>query len=243
MLLTKKIKCLALRLLESRGYCICFGEPATFAGIISAFNKRDREFFFVQIGAYDGKVDDPIQQFVRERHWKGLLVEPQPDAFGRLRLNYEGYPGLLFENAAIAAEGGFLPFHRLKDEYASLFHGDRGTLASLDPEHILKHLSKSVEASEALEVTEIACLTFSSLLAKHGIAHVDLLQIDAEGQDDEIIRSIDFEAVKPEIIRFEHAHIDGLRKSECIELLLAQNYKIVVGAYDVTAFQSRWMYD
>jgi FkbM family methyltransferase len=150
---------------------------------------------------------------------------------------------LLFENAAVAKHGGTLPFYRLKEEYASLFHADHGTLASLDPEHILKHLSKRVDAAEALSVTEVSSVTFSELLAKHGIERIDLLQIDAEGRDAEIIETIDFNVVKPGIIRFEHANIEGSRKNECIELLLAHSYKLVIGAYDITAFQSRWMYD
>jgi len=238
----KNIKSLLLRLIEARGYCISFGEPSTLAEIISAFDKRDRGFFFVQIGAYDGKEGDPIRDFVRQRHWPGLLVEPQPDALDRLRRNYAGCPGLTFENAAIAGRGGILPFYKLKDEYASLFHGDHGTLSSLDPEHILKHLSKPLDAGEALAVTEVSCLTFTSLLAKHGINRIGLLQIDAEGRDDEIIKSIDFNAVKPDIIRFEHAHIDAAGKIECIELLLSHSYKLVIGGYDITAFQSRWIY-
>jgi FkbM family methyltransferase len=239
----QKIKRLVIRLLESRGYCVSFGEPATLAGIISAFDKRDGNFFFVQIGAYDGKEDDPIRQFVRERHWRGLLVEPQPDACNRLKQNYAGCPGLLFENAAISGREGVLPFYKLKDEYASLFHGDHRTLSSLDAEHILKHLSKTAAAEDVLAVTQVASLTFASLLARHGIKRVNLVQIDAEGHDYDIIKTIDFSAVKPDIIRFEHAHIEAAGKDECIALLLTNSYKLVIGAYDITAFQSRWMYD
>ena len=239
----KKIKSLVIRLIESRGYCVSFGEPVTLSGIVSAFDKPGRDFFFVQIGAYDGKDSDPIQPFIRQRHWRGLLVEPQPDAFERLKQNYADCNGLVFENAAISEHGGMLPFFKLKEEYASLFHGTPGTLSSLDPEHILKHLSKSMDADQALSVTEVYCLSFPSLLDKHGIKRINLLQIDAEGHDYEIIKTIDFNAVTPDIIRFEHAHISASKKNECIELLLSKSYKLVIGAYDITAFQSRWMYD
>lgn len=239
----KKIKRLVLRLIESRGYSVSFGEPATLSGILSTFNPPGNDFFFVQVGAYDGKESDPIRDFVHSRHWKGLLVEPQPDAFERLKQNYAGCNGLLFENAAIAERNGRLPFYKLKQEYASLFHSDHRMLASFAPEHILKHLSKPMDAGQVLSVVEVPCLTFMSLLAKHRVNHVNLLQIDAEGYDYEIIKTIDFNTVKPDIIRFEHAHLDAYKKIECIELLLSQSYKLVIGGYDVTAFQSRWMYD
>jgi hypothetical protein len=120
MPLIKKLKRSVIRLLESRGYCISFGEPATYMGIVSAFDKGG--FFFVQIGAHDGKEADPIHDFVRQRHWKGLLVEPQPEAFARLQTHYRDCPGLTFENAAITPDGEAMPLYRLKPEYASLFH-------------------------------------------------------------------------------------------------------------------------
>lgn len=241
MPLLKQLKQSVIRLLESRGYCVSFGEPATLAGIISAFDKGD--FFFVQIGAYDGVKDDPIRQFVRDRRWSGLLVEPQPLAFEQLKRNYADIPGLKFENAAIAPRDGVLPFHTLKPEHASLFHGDPATLASLDAGHILKHLSQPLSAAEALITTNVPCLSFDGLIEKHGIHRIDLLQIDAEGLDADIIRAIDFSKVKPSIIRFEHANLSATGKSECMALLLSHDYKLVMGAYDITAFQSRWMYD
>ena len=56
-------------------------------------NGRDPEFFFVQIGANDGRslggtpgvTDDPIFEYVHTYRWSGLLVEPIPYLFDRLR--------------------------------------------------------------------------------------------------------------------------------------------------------------
>jgi FkbM family methyltransferase len=236
-------KKLLIRLLEERGYCVSFGEPATFDGIISAFNSRTKNFFFVQIGAYDGLECDPIQRFIHRYRWSGILVEPQPDAFERLRRNYEKFPGLIFERTAIADQECSLPLYKLKEEFAHLFHSDRKTLCSFDPEHITKHLSQRVDLRDALEKVDIQCSTLSRLIEKHHVTKIDLLQIDAEGYDFIIIKSIDFSKVSPLIIHFEHAHLPATDKAECIQLLISKNYKVVVGAYDMTAFQSNWMYE
>jgi FkbM family methyltransferase len=236
-------KRLLIRLLEQRGYCLSFGEPATFAGILSAFNSRTNDFFFVQIGAYDGRESDPIHASIRRHHWKGVLVEPQPDAFERLKRNYEGCPGLIFENVAIADRKCSRPFYKLKDSHARLFHADHGTLSSFSAEHILKHLSEPVDAGQALDAIQIPCIALSDLLDRHGVEKIDLLQIDAEGYDFEIIKTVPFDKVSPQIIHFEHAHLTTTAKGECIQLLVAHNYKLVVGAYDVTAFRSQWLYD
>jgi hypothetical protein len=103
-----------IRLLKTRGYCVSFGEPATFAGILSAFESHKGEFFFVQIGAYDGLKSDPILAFVRDRRWRGILVEPQPDVFEKLKRNYANIPNVIFENLAIAAWEGSLPLYKLR---------------------------------------------------------------------------------------------------------------------------------
>jgi FkbM family methyltransferase len=232
-----------IRLLESRGYCVSFGEPATFAGILSVFERRSENFFFVQIGAYDGLESDPIRASVRERRWSGIFVEPQPDAFERLKRNYANIPNLIFENIAIAACEGFLPLYKLRVEFAHLFHGDHRTLSSFDREHVMKHLAERVDPGRALEAIQVPCLTFSGLLAKYAVQRIDLLQIDAEGYDYEILKIVEFGESKPQIIRFEHAHLASTEKGECIEFLISQGYRVVTGAYDMVAFQSRWMYD
>ena len=233
-----------IRLIESRGYCVSFGEPATFDAILSAFGHRKAGFSFVQIGAFDGKGSDPILDYIRRYRWRGLLIEPQPSVFEALVNNLSKHDGLLFENVAIAAIEGVLPFYTLKDDYAHLFQGqgDHRMLSSLDPAHVLKHLSAPVEAADVLRVTEVPCVPLPKLLDRHGIERIDLLQIDAEGFDFEILKSLDFTVVKPNIVHFEHTHIAQAQKGECIELLVSHDYKLIVGASDITGFRSRWMY-
>ena len=216
--------------------------PATFAGILEAFSGSRDDFFFVQIGAYDGRTSDPIEALVHGRHWRGILVEPQPDAFERLKRNYAHSPGLIFENVAIADHEGSHPLYMLKDEFAHLAKGDYRMLSSFYPEHVTKHLTKQVDAREALQSIQVRCLTLSGLLAKYGIHSLDLLQIDAEGYDYQILKMVDFRKIKPRIIRFEHVHLSAAEKGECLQLLVSHDYKVVTGGYDVTAFQSDWMY-
>jgi len=121
------LKRLFIRLLERKGYWVTFGEPATFTGIVSSFSRRTQNFFFIQIGAHDGRKDDPIYELVQRNRWSGILVEPQPDVFQRLKENYAGFSGLAFEQAAIVAEGTCMPLYRVKDEYAQLFRADHRT--------------------------------------------------------------------------------------------------------------------
>jgi len=44
---------------------------------------------FVQIGANDGLHHDFIHDFALKQSWQGLLVEPNPPVFERLKQNYQ----------------------------------------------------------------------------------------------------------------------------------------------------------
>ena len=75
--------------------------------------SRVPDFFFVQIGAHDGIRDDPIRKYIVKSHWRGLLVEPVPHIFRKLVENYRDETQLIFENVAVAAHDGVMPFYTL----------------------------------------------------------------------------------------------------------------------------------
>jgi len=53
------------------------------------------------------------------------------------------------------------------------------------------------------EVLEAPSMTFNELCKKYEVDHVHYLQIDTEGYDSEIIRSIDFDNIEIDEIRYE----------------------------------------
>ena len=87
---------------------------ASFDKIINEYSKKNKDFFFIQIGANDGLKADPIYLYVNKYHWNGILVEPVKYIFDNLRKNYQGVPNVLFENVAIGEKDGFKNFYRLK---------------------------------------------------------------------------------------------------------------------------------
>ena len=34
---------------------------------------------FVQVGAHDGVMHDPLRKFILNNNWQGILIEPQKD--------------------------------------------------------------------------------------------------------------------------------------------------------------------
>src|SRR5262245_29549026 len=72
------------------------------------------DFFFIQVGAHDGKLADPIHRFVEQFQLRGLLLEPQPELFDALQLTYAHRPDLTLVNAAIAPVDGKITMHRVR---------------------------------------------------------------------------------------------------------------------------------
>ena len=178
---------------------------------------------FLQIGAFDGLTNDPILPLVRAYGLRGIVVEPQTGAWEALRARYADYPQVLVVNAAVADANG------TRDFYTAA--GGSIEQASFYRSHLLKH---KVPADQIVS-QKVRCVTIASLLEEHRLDGLGLLQVDAEGYDYEIIRTIDFERIKPSIIRFEHAHLTDRECNECVELLASHGYRFISEKRDIIA--------
>jgi FkbM family methyltransferase len=192
--------------------------------------SREPDIFFLQIGAHDGVSYDPIHSYVTRFHWKGLLVEPQSAIFQKLRENYRDEKQLLFENSAIAQRDGSIELHCFENANAE----DHASMLTSTRKHYLSLNGDNHRG--ALKTITVPALTLESLLAKHRIERVNLLQIDTEGFDFEIIKMIDFKRMKPEIIHYENNFLNRRQKSECSRILDDQNYALLNLGVDTIAY-------
>ena len=115
---------------------------------------------------------------------RGVLVEPQPAAFARLQQTYRDQPQVTLLQAAIAEQEGtariVLPTRRRR-------RWRRRSIASI--------CGDTESPTHEIVAQQVACHTVESALAAAKLDRVDLIQIDAEGYDWPIIRSIDFSAI------------------------------------------------
>mgnify|MGYP000344742845 CR=1 FL=1 len=98
------------------------------------------DFFFLNIGACDGVVGDPVYPLARKYHWQGIAVEPVPYNFERLRKNYQDEPQVIVENAAISTEP--LTFWYVDEGSSSRPHV-ANQLGSVDREHLVYNLGRA----------------------------------------------------------------------------------------------------
>ena len=206
---------------------------ATEYGYLSSFARAERDVFFVQIGAHDGKTDDKLHRFVREYRWKGVLIEPVAYLFDRLVRNYSGLAGLAFENKALADSEGRRTFYRLRQSDDAL-PSWYDQLGSFDKQIILRHKDHIPNIEDYIVAEPVDCISFGALVEAHRISRIDLILIDTEGYDLQILRQTDFSRFAPRLVIYEQKHLSASDKQRAKALLTERSYAVFnVGANDV----------
>jgi len=193
------------------------------------------DFYFVQVGAFDGRRYDPIYEWVRAFGWHGLLIEPQPKFFAELTKNYSGAEGLEFRQIAVGTTRERRPFYWVEIEEGVT--RDAGMIASFDRDTLLKHREFIPGLDSLIRSEEIDCEPLNDVLAGVPGGCLDLLQIDVEGFDHELIRIVDLKRFAPSIVRFEHQHLTREQHDASVRRLIEHGYLVALEEHDTLAFR------
>lgn len=207
------------------------------------FSKVDpATFFFVQIGANDGESSDPIYPYVTKHRLAGVAVEPQSDAFQLLKNTYKHFSTVTCVQAAIGNRTGTIPFYTIKESAKTPENRFALTrIASFNKESVKRGLRKKIPAGTDPEVyiqeVPIEALSFADLLQRYGIKKVTVLQIDCEGYDYEILKTIDIEKLQPEILNCETCLFADAERVEYEERLTGLGYTYFRYGDDTCAYK------
>jgi FkbM family methyltransferase len=194
---------------------------------------------FVKVGANDGVTGDPCAAILlAEPRWTGLLIEPVPHCFDRLRRTFRDPRRFSLERIAVGAHVGAARFYYVHPA-ARQNRPDLPVwvdqLGSFDKRHIVKHLDGAL--MPFIVECEVDVRPLSDVLARHGIRIVHLLHVDAEGHDLEVLKTLDFAAHAPVAIFVEHSHLAASDKSAMQELLRWRGYRVRDCGSDYFALQ------
>lgn len=192
--------------------------------VIFHYARLHPDAFFVQIGAHDGTQLDPLQDEITHRGWRGIMVEPVPYVFARLEARCGGDPRLTLENVAIGAVDGEQEFHHLREAGDEDVWRWYDALGSFRREVVLSHRDLIPDIEDRIVTTRVPCLTFDSLCARHGVEHIDVLQMDTEGYDHEVLRQVDLDRYRPHLVMFEQLHLDEPTRAAARARLEAHGY-------------------
>ena len=181
---------------------------------------------FVQIGANDGKKNDPLYHRIIQYGWKGILVEPDPSNFKKLKENYSQLEGLIFENTGIGPEHGDLPFYKINN-ITEREPGWYDQVGSFDKETFLENISFGKGLDQRVVAEILPVIRFDELLEKYNVLQVDLLHLDTEGFDYRILRSIDFSKYNIRMVLFESEWMTKSELKEIIRMLRDHRYRVL----------------
>jgi len=202
---------------------LCLPKWTAFDKVLERAASYSDDFFFIQVGANDGVVHDPLYRHVVENNWSGILVEPVRHYFDRLMNNYRSNKNLIFANVAISDKEEVREFYRIKEGQDHLPAWSKG-LGSFYLDVLLKHKWAIPDIEQHIVNEKVQCCSFASLLKAHHVEKVDLLLVDTEGYDFEILKQIDFNQLKPTTIVYEHKHLSKENRKNCEALLKDQGY-------------------
>jgi FkbM family methyltransferase len=207
--------------------------------VIFEFGRAYPEATFLQIGANDGEGMDPLHEEVRARRWRGVLVEPVPYVFERLRATYGSNRRMILENVAIAPEPGTRTlYHLAPAERGAPVPTWYDKIGSFEREVVLKHRPAIPDFDRRLATLEVPCVTVDELCRKHGVTALDLVQIDTEGFDFEIIKLVDLDRLAPRLLMYEHLHFDGRTRSACSEHMRRHGYEELSSTTDTLCLRT-----
>jgi len=153
---------------------------------------------FVQVGAHDGEMFDPLRHFILKDNWNGILIEPQEDFFNKCIQGYKHLNNLIFVNAAVYKRREKIILYKAQKA------GDYSHTgwASIN----LKRFQNTIYQEQYIKET-VQGIPLMDIIRDNNYKRVDLLQIDTEGYDADIIFMFDFEEYHPRLIQYEHIHL------------------------------------
>ena len=147
--------------------------------ICAAYASVNQKASFVQIGANDGRINDPVHDVVFRNVGANriLLIEPQADIIPFLEQTYASHPDHVIWTGAIGAADQMSLF-RLKSAYHAVFrrrylqdsplYRVPSGFTSTDRDHVLRHvagnLPADVDPQQAIEEIVVPCARLLDVL-------------------------------------------------------------------------------
>jgi FkbM family methyltransferase len=203
---------------------------------------RSRDFNFLQVGANDGKQSDPLNEIINKHNISGILLEPVPATFERLKANYLEKDDVIrekviLENLALIPEGdsGDMPFY----QFADFAEDDKYNLSgySTTDKKKLVDIRNSLKIDNAIVEIKVKYESVTYFLNKRNLTNISLLVLDAEGMDIPILLSFLNDKNHPKIIYMEILDQPCAIIMQLVNRLIEVGYRIGGDQSDLIAYR------
>jgi FkbM family methyltransferase len=203
---------------------------------IDAVVSRDGAETFLQIGANDGYLADPLNLAIYRHKLRGTFVEPQRYYFERLQNTYAGFSGLTFLQYAIAESAGTMPMYSLDCSSGLLPRWAHG-VGSLSHAQLLRLADQIPDVEKYIVTDNVTCVSVSELFERTLITNPDIIVIDAEGYDSHILAQFDFGKLDTKVVVFETESMPAEQWSFCSAGFEQKGFALVPAGQDTIAIR------
>ena len=142
--------------------------------------------FYIDVGAND-PVDCSVTKHFYDRGWRGINIEPEPAAFGRM---VAGRPEDLNLNLGISDSEGIIPF----------FEAPRANgWSTFSPQQAANLRAQQIEIIER----PIPVTTLAKVCEQHVRGPIDFLKVDAESHETAVMAGANWARWRPRVILIE----------------------------------------
>lgn len=229
-------------------------ELSCFESCLLLLSGKQKKINILQVGANDGSINDPLFGFVSRNtdRVRIILVEPQEQILPYLEDNYAFQKEKCIFNGAIGSAQELTLYQIRKEFWGNLvvpyatgwpdYRAPTG-VTSASYEHVSAWLSRhyfgKTPFTDVIEEVSVECLDVISLLKKAQLFEtLDVLQVDAEGYDDEVIYASNIDKLRPSIINFELANLSAEKAEDLKKFLCEYGYTLSRHGIDGLAIQT-----
>lgn len=195
---------------------------------------KDRAQSFLQIGANDGYMSDPINLAIFRHGLSGTFVEPQANYFTELQKTYRSFPGMVYLQCAIASAPGTMTMYSL-DCSSGRLPGWAHGVGTLSREQIGKFGDQIADIDSYIRAQDVACITVAELLRRAAHPDPDILVVDAEGFDHAILSQFDFAALSTKLVIYETESMKAADAADLRRRLEAAGFALLDADQDTVA--------
>lgn len=199
-------------------------------GLISA-KLSYQKILTIQVGANDGKTNDPIFHAAKKFSDKIILIEPQIELHDILAQNYSDFKGeLKILESLVSPVNDKVKLYKLSElahtEYFNKSKSNPTGIASVKRSHLEKMLTKNgfppKKHEKFIVSKEINTLRLSDIINEQATDDIIFLQVDCEGADWTVIKTLGH--VLPNLINFEKKHLSNEDLQEADFWFKSQGY-------------------
>lgn len=147
--------------------------------LVELFDKNDG--FFIELGAHDGLTQSNTALLEFKYGWKGVLIEPSPEAYSKCKQNRP--KSICFNNACVSST---YIGSTVKGDFSGIL------MASVDSARLQKESTIEVNAR-----------TLESILNEVNPVKIDLLSLDTEGYELNILDGLNLSKWRPHYMLIE----------------------------------------